>query len=160
MREREQVNAKKIKQCKKKGLEDFFGQGPRVSAPLREGTLIDVVVKQRENRSNNCKGADKPHLTKLVFLNRFTTAYAMKKLQAEGGGERGKKDGQTTGKKGTKKMTRKSLDDKNSHRSKHKNQMTKFWPLRGNSLMVSRLIWRQWKDHWGRRGQAWLNQRD
>jgi hypothetical protein len=47
------------------------------------------------------------------------TAYAMKKLQAEGGGERGKKDRQTTGKKDTKKTTRKSLDDENSCRSKH-----------------------------------------
>jgi hypothetical protein len=44
MREREQANAKKIKQGKKKGLEDFFGQGPWVSAPLREGLPIDAVI--------------------------------------------------------------------------------------------------------------------
>jgi hypothetical protein len=98
MSEREQVNAKKIKQGKKKGLEDFFGQGPRVSAPSREGTPLDAVVQQRENRSTNGEGGDKPHLTKLVSLNRLTKAYATKKLQAEGGGERGKKDRQTTGK--------------------------------------------------------------
>ncbi len=39
------------------------------------------------------KGGDKPHLTKLVSLNGLMMAYATKKLQAEGGGERGKKDG-------------------------------------------------------------------
>ncbi len=93
MREREQANAKKIKQGKKKGLEEFFSQGPWVSAPLWEGTPINAVIQQRENRSNNSKGGDKPHLTKLVSLNGSMMAYAMKKLQAEGGGERGKKDG-------------------------------------------------------------------
>ncbi len=56
MSEREQANAKKIKQGKKKGLEDIFGQGPRVSAPLRKGTPIDAIVQQRENRSTNGKG--------------------------------------------------------------------------------------------------------
>ncbi len=83
-----------------------------------EGTPIDAVVQQRENRSNNGEGGDKPHLTKLVSLNGLTTAYATKKLQAEGGGERGKKDGRTKGKKDTKKTTRKSSDDKKSCRSK------------------------------------------
>jgi hypothetical protein len=85
---------------------------------LWEGTPIDAVVQQRENRSNNGEGGDKPHLTKLVSLNGLTTAYATKKLQAEGGGERGKKDGRTKGKKDTKKTTRKSSDDKKSCRSK------------------------------------------
>ncbi len=118
MREREQANAKKIKQGKKKGLEEFFGQGKWVSAPSQEGTPINAIVQQRENRSSDGEGGDKPHLTKLVSLNGSTMAYAMKKLQAEGGGERGKKDGQTMGKKDTKKTTRKSSDDKNSCRSK------------------------------------------
>ncbi len=99
MSKREQANAKKIKQGKKKGLEDFFGQGPRVSAPSREGTPINALVQQRENRSNDGKGGDKPLLTKLVSLSGLTMAYATKKLQAEGGGERGKKDGRTMGKR-------------------------------------------------------------
>ncbi len=43
--EREQAQAKKIKQARKKGLEDFFGQGPHVLALSREGTPIDAVVK-------------------------------------------------------------------------------------------------------------------
>jgi hypothetical protein len=73
MSEWEQVNAKKIKQGKKKGLEEFFSQGPRVSAPLREGTLTNAVVQQRENRSKDGKGGNKPHLTKLVWLNSSTT---------------------------------------------------------------------------------------
>jgi hypothetical protein len=53
MREREQANAKKVKQGKKKGLEEFFGQGPRVSAPSWEGTPINAIIQQRENRSND-----------------------------------------------------------------------------------------------------------
>jgi hypothetical protein len=64
---REQANAKKIKQGKKKELEDFFGQGPRVSAPLREGTPIDAVVQQRENRSTNGEGGVTSH----TYLNWF-----------------------------------------------------------------------------------------
>ncbi len=95
--EKEQANAKKIKQGKKKGLEDFFGQGPWVSAPSREGTLINAIVQQRENRSTDSEGGNKPHLTKLVSLNESMKAYTTKKLQAEGGGERGKEDGQSMG---------------------------------------------------------------
>jgi hypothetical protein len=50
---REQVQAKKIKQARMKGLEDFFGQGPHVPAPSQEGTPIDAVVKRRgeENKA-------------------------------------------------------------------------------------------------------------
>jgi hypothetical protein len=131
MREREQANAKKIKQGKKKGLEDFFGQGPWVSAPSREGTPINAVVQQRENRSNDGKGGDKPHLSKLVSLTGSTTAYATKKLQAEEGRERGKKDRLTTGKKDTKKTTCKSLDDENSGRSKRTKSDDKVLAIEG-----------------------------
>ncbi len=46
--EQEQAQAKKIK---KKGLEEFFGKGPRVQPPSREGTSIDVVVKKRGNKN-------------------------------------------------------------------------------------------------------------
>jgi hypothetical protein len=42
--EREQAQAKKIKQARKKGLEDFFGQGPRVPALSWGGTPIDAVI--------------------------------------------------------------------------------------------------------------------
>ncbi len=98
---------------------------------MREGIPINAVVQQRENRSNNGKGGEKPHLTILVSLNGSTTAYATKKLQAEGGGERGKKDGQTTGTKDTKKTTHKSLDDKNSRRSKHTKSDDKVLAIEG-----------------------------
>jgi hypothetical protein len=47
---REQAYPKQSKQCRKKELADFFGQGPQVPAPLRKGTPIDAVVKQMENR--------------------------------------------------------------------------------------------------------------
>jgi hypothetical protein len=116
--EREQAQAKKIKQGKKKGLADFFGQGPRVPAPSWEGTPINAVVQQRENRITNYKVGDKSHPTKLVSLNESTKVNATKKIQTEGGEERGKEDRQTMGKKNTKKPTRKGSDDKNSHRSK------------------------------------------
>ncbi len=115
---REQANAKKIKQVKKKGLEAFFGQGPWVPAPSREGTPIDVVIQRRENRSTDVKGGDNSHLPQLASLTRSTKAYAAKKLQAEGGGEKGKEDGQTKGRKDTKKSTRKSSEDENSRESK------------------------------------------
>ncbi len=45
---REQAQAKKIKQGKKKGLADFFGQGPRVPVPSREGTPINAVIQLGE----------------------------------------------------------------------------------------------------------------
>jgi hypothetical protein len=105
---KEQANAKKIKQVKKKGLDTFFGQGPQVPGPSQEGTPINAVVQQRENRSTDVKGGDNPHLPQLASLTRLTKAYAAKKLQAEGGGEKGKEDGQTKGRKDTKKSTRKS----------------------------------------------------
>ncbi len=116
--EREQANAKKIKQNKKKGLEAFFGQGPWVPGPSREGTPINVVVQQRENRSTDVEGGDNPHLPQLASLTRSTKACATKKLQTEGGGEKGKEDAQTKGRKDTKKSTRKSSDDENSRKSK------------------------------------------
>jgi hypothetical protein len=49
--EREQAQATKIKQARKKGLEDFFGQGPHVPAPSWEGTPIDAVVKRRGDKN-------------------------------------------------------------------------------------------------------------
>jgi hypothetical protein len=115
---REQAQAKKIKQGKKKGLAEFFGQGPRVPASSREGTPINAVVQQRENRITDCKVENKLHLTKLVSLNVSTKVNATKKIRTEGGGERGKEDRQTMGKKNTKKSTRKGSDDENSRRSK------------------------------------------
>ena len=61
---------------------------------------------------------DKSHPTKLVSLNESTKVNATKKIQTEGGGERGKEDRQTMGKKNTKKPTCNGSDDKNSRRSK------------------------------------------
>ncbi len=43
--EREQAKAKKIK---KKGLEEFFGKGPRVQPPSREGSPINAVIIKEE----------------------------------------------------------------------------------------------------------------
>jgi hypothetical protein len=40
---REQAEAKKVKQIRKKEVEAYFGKGPRVQAPPREGILIDAV---------------------------------------------------------------------------------------------------------------------
>ncbi len=117
--QREQANTKKTKQVKRKGLEAFFGQGPRVPGPSREGTPIDAVIQRRENRSTDVKGGDNPHLPQLASLTRSMKAYAAKKLQAEGGREKGKEDGQTKGRKDTKKSTHKSSDNENSCKSKH-----------------------------------------
>ncbi len=86
---------------------------------MREGTPINAVVQRRENRSTDVEGGDNPHLPQLDSLTRSTKAYATKKLQAEGGGEKGKEDGQTKGRKDTKKSTCKTLDDENSRKSKH-----------------------------------------
>ncbi len=67
---REQAQAKKIKHGKKKGLADLFGQGPGVPAPSWEGTPIDAIIQQRENRITDYKVGDKSHPTKLTgFLN-------------------------------------------------------------------------------------------
>jgi hypothetical protein len=54
--EKEQAHHKKSKQEKKKELAKFFGQGPPVPAPSREGTPIDIVVNKREDRRTNLKG--------------------------------------------------------------------------------------------------------
>ncbi len=79
--EREQVIAKKIKQGKKKRLANFFGQGPRMPAPPREGTPINAVVQQRENRGTNRKeGKGKSPSTELVSFKRSTKVKVMKQL--------------------------------------------------------------------------------
>ncbi len=87
-------------------------------APLREGTLINAAVQQRENRITDCKVGDKLHLTKLVSLNGSTKVNATKKIQTERGGERGKEDRQTMGEKNMKKLTQKCSDEENSRRIK------------------------------------------
>ncbi len=43
--EREQVEAKKVKQVRKKELEEYFGKRPCVQAPSREGTPINAVLQ-------------------------------------------------------------------------------------------------------------------
>ncbi len=78
-------------------------------APSWEGTLINAAVQQRENKIIDCKVGDKLHLTKLVSLNGSTKVNATKKIQTEGGGERGKEDRQTMGKKKMKKNDSKVL---------------------------------------------------
>jgi hypothetical protein len=54
--EREQANTKKSKQIRKQQLEEYFGQGPRVTAPSKEGTPIDAVLQRRERGLNHDEG--------------------------------------------------------------------------------------------------------
>jgi hypothetical protein len=90
---RDQAKAKKIKQGKKRRLANFFAQGPRVPALPREGTLIDAVVQQRENRGTNSKeGKGKPPSTELASLKRLKKVKATKQLKTEDKGERGQGD--------------------------------------------------------------------
>ena len=37
-------------------MEEFFGQGPQVTAPSKEGTPIDVILQRRERNSDHDKG--------------------------------------------------------------------------------------------------------
>jgi hypothetical protein len=79
--EREQVKAKKIKQGEKKRLADFFSQGPHVPALPREGTPINAVVQQRENRgTDHEEGKGKSPSTELVSLKRLTKVKATKQI--------------------------------------------------------------------------------
>jgi hypothetical protein len=88
--QRDQAKAKKTKQGKKKRLADFFGQGPCVPAPPREGTPIDAVIQRRENRGTDRKeGTGKSPSTELAPLKRSTKVKAMKQLQTEDEGGRG-----------------------------------------------------------------------
>jgi hypothetical protein len=110
--EREQAQAKKIK---KKGLEEFFGMGPRVQPPSREGTPIDAVVKKRgnKNKANNREvGEGKSLSTKLG--GSLSTAQSTKQLQSKEDGEGGQGGELTKSKKNTKTSARKNSDDKHS----------------------------------------------
>jgi hypothetical protein len=76
---REQAKTKKTKQGKKKRLANFFGQGPRVPAPPREGTPINAVVQRRENRGTNREeGMGKSFSTESAPLKRLTKVKATK----------------------------------------------------------------------------------
>jgi hypothetical protein len=71
--EREQAEAKKVDQVRKKELEEYFGKGPHVQAPSRECTLINAVLQQREKGCpNHGEGKERP--TKLVPLKGATKA--------------------------------------------------------------------------------------
>jgi hypothetical protein len=87
---REQAQAKKIKQARKKGLEDFFGQGPFVPAPSWEGTPINAVVKQRgdENKAIDPKEG-KGTFPPTEYLKGLPTVKAMMHLQTKEDGEEG-----------------------------------------------------------------------
>ncbi len=71
--EREQAEAKKVEQVRKKELEEYFGKGQRVQAPSRECTLINAVLQQREKGCPN-HGERKERPTKLVPLKGATKA--------------------------------------------------------------------------------------
>jgi hypothetical protein len=116
---REQAKAKKNEQGKKKGLANFFGQGPHLPPPPREGTPIDAVVQRRENRGTNRKeGKGKSPLTELASLKRSTKVKATKHLKIEDEGERGEGDGQTISKKSTKTLSHNGSYDEISRQSK------------------------------------------
>ncbi len=71
--EREQAEAKKVKQVRKKELEEYFGKGPDVQAPSREGTPINAVLQRREKgRPDHGEGKERP--TKLAPLTGVTKA--------------------------------------------------------------------------------------
>ena len=53
---REQANNKKWKQIRKQQLEEFFGQGPQVTAPSKEGTPINAVLQRRARGLDHDKG--------------------------------------------------------------------------------------------------------
>jgi Ulp1 family protease len=131
---REQAKAKKNKQGKKKGLANFFGQEPCVPAPPREGTPINAVVQQRENRGTDREeGKGKSPLTELASLKRLTKVKAMRHLNAEDEGERVQGDGQTLLKKSTKKLSRNGSDDEISCRSKRTKSDDKGSALMGSN---------------------------
>jgi hypothetical protein len=117
--EREQAQTKKVKQARKKGLEDFFGQGPRVPAPSQEGTPIDAVVKQRgdENKAIDQKEG-KGRFPPTESSKGLPTVKATMHLQTKEDGEGGQGDGQSKSKKGTKKSSCKGSDDETLCRSK------------------------------------------
>ncbi len=85
----------------------------------REGTPINAVQQQRENRVTDHKeGKGKSYSTELVFLKRLMKVKAMKQLQTEDERERGQGDRQTSSKKSTKKSSCEGSDDKISCQSK------------------------------------------
>ncbi len=115
--EREQAEAKKVKQVRKKELEEYFGKGPRVQAPSREGTPINTVLQQREKgRPDHGEGKERP--TKLAPLKGATKAKVQTPQQMEDNGEEGQGGGNTKTKNSKKKSPHKSSDDKTSRKSK------------------------------------------
>ena len=54
--EGEQANIKKSKQIGKQQLEEYFGQGPQVTASSKGGTLIDAVLQRRERGLDHDEG--------------------------------------------------------------------------------------------------------
>jgi hypothetical protein len=116
---REQAQAKKIKQARKKGLEDFFGQGPCVPALSWEGAPIDAVVGQRgdENKAIDWKEG-KGTFPPTESSKGLPTVKATMHLQTKEYGEGGQGEGQSKSKKGMKKSSQKGLDDKILRRSK------------------------------------------
>jgi hypothetical protein len=53
---REQNLPNKSRNMRKKGLLEFFGDGPHVPALSMEGTLIKAAKKQRDKRANRDTG--------------------------------------------------------------------------------------------------------
>ncbi len=91
---REQAEAKKVKQIRKTELEAYFGKGPRVQAPLREGTTIDAVLQQRGKGCPN-HGEGKERSTKLAQLKGGMKATVQMPQQMEDNGEEGQGGGNT-----------------------------------------------------------------
>ncbi len=62
---KEQDPPKKSRNMRKKGLLEFFGEGPRVPTPSTEGTMIKAVKKQRDKRANRDTGTKKRESSEL-----------------------------------------------------------------------------------------------
>jgi hypothetical protein len=131
--EKEQAEAKKVKQVRKKELEEYFGKGPRVQAPSREGTPIDAVLQRREiGRPNHIEGKERP--TKLLLLKGVTKAKVQMPQQMEDNGEEGQGGGNKKTKKSKKKSPHKGSDDKTSRKSNWTKSDNKVSVLGGKGL--------------------------
>jgi hypothetical protein len=130
---REQVEAKKVKQIRKKELEAYFGKGSRVQAPSREGTPINAVLQRREKgRPDHGEGKERP--TNLALLKGAMKATVQTPQQMKDNGKEGQGGGNTKTKTSKKKSPSKGLDNETSRKSKRTKLDNKVSVLGGKGL--------------------------
>ncbi len=130
---REQAEAKKVKQIRRKELEAYFGKGPCVQAPPREGTPINTVLKQRgKGHPDHGEGKERP--IKLAQVKGATKATVQTPQQMEDNGEEGQGGGNTKTKTSKKKSPSKGSDDETSRKSKQTRSDDKVSVLGGKGL--------------------------